>query len=415
MTNRTGCGRHILLVSFLEPWSMGDGKGAPSLFETLAGYARAGWSVDYVTFHKRPVLGVAHEQSIDLKLDGVRVHRFEIPRWRWLPRSLQAKLDRLILFPLWSLPTILRVMRKRPPAVFYAYEASAVIAARLVRVLRAKRYVLIHRIQGVSVLGDFYRSLWFMARKLESLLSLRARADGYIMTDDGTLGDRVWRYWNRHVSPDHLLHIRNGLGEQLLSVREDRDAERSALGLDASLIYLLMVSRLDPIKRVDRGVRAMAALGPRPDVKLLIAGGGEDMPRLEALAKTLGVFDRVTFLGGVDRGKVARLMNAADIFLSLYDVSNCGNPLFEALRSRMPIVTLDNGATGSVITNGVNGLLLPVDDDVRLNDALERLIADPGECARLSAGAEAWAADNLVSWQARMEREIKWLSQFLDR
>jgi len=389
---------------------MGPGQGAPSLYETLAGYARAGWSVDYVTFWKRPLLGVAHEQSIEIDLPGVEVHRFSIPRWRWLPASLQAKLDRLMLFPLLALPITLRLLRRRRPSVFYAYEASAILAASLSRLFRGKRELVIHRIQGVSVLGSSHRSLPFMLRKLESLLSLGARADAYIMTNDGTNGHEVWRHWNATAMGERLLHIRNGISPQLLEPPSDREAAYAAFGLDRSHVHLLMLSRLDPIKRVDRGLHAMTALrDSHPNVRLLIAGDGEQRETLEGLARSLGIADRVCFLGALDRSGVAAALRCADIFLSLYDFSNCGNPLFEALLYHLPVVTLDNGATGTVITHGENGLLLPVGDGERLNDALRTLLDDPVARERLGRGAEAWARGNLVSWAVRMNWEVEWL------
>lgn len=411
MSKAVGQEKRIFILSFLEPWSMGTGQGAPSLYETLAGYARDGWIVDYVTFEKRAVMGVAHEESVAVGIEGVREHRFPIPRWKWLPPALQAKLDRLVLFPLFALPSVLRLLRERRHPIFYAYEASAIITARLARLLRRKHYFEVHRIQGVSVLGTSWRSFWFMVRKLETLLSLTLRADAYIMTNDGTLGDEVWRYWNRNAGPDNLLHIRNGIGAQLLIDAGGREKARAAAGLDPSLTYLLMLSRLDPIKRIDRGVRLLAALGDAyRDVRLLIVGDGEDRGPLEALAAELGVLERVQFRGGVDRSEVATIMQGADIFLSLYDFSNCGNPLFEALLSGLPVITLDNGATGSVITHDVNGFLLPVDDSERLITALRTLLDDPAQRERLRAGARQWADKNLVSWNVRMDRELKWLA-----
>lgn len=406
--------RRLLIVSFLEPWSIGPGQGAPSLYETLAGYARAGWEVDYVTFWKRPLLGVAHERSVDADVAGVRTHRFSMPRFRWLSAKLQAKVDRLILFPLFALPAIFRLTRTRP-TVFYAYEASAIIAGMLSRFLmRGDPAFVVHRIQGVSVLGDSHRSLPFMLRKLESLLSLRARADAYIMTNDGTKGDEVWRSWNSHLTADTLLHIRNGIAADVAPRDSSRESALSAFGLDPAHRHVLMLSRLDPIKRIDRGLRAIAALrSSHPHVRLLIAGDGEQRAQLETMAQDLGIADRVVFLGALDRQAVNQILQGADVFLSLYDHSNCGNPLFEALHHHLPVITLDNGATGTVIVNDVNGMLLPVDDSASLIAALKRLLDNPEARDHLRKGAEIWSQENLVFWSDRMDREIEWLSSKL--
>jgi len=83
--------------------------------------------------------------------------------------------------------------------------------------------------------------------------------------------------------------------------------------------------------------------------------------------------------------------------------------LFEALLCELPIITLDNGATGTVITHGDNGLLLPVGDGDRLDDALRTLVEDSDARDRLRLGARSWAQANLVSWVDRMNREVEWV------
>lgn len=406
--------KRVLLVSFLEPWSIGPGQGAPSLYETLTGYAREGWEVDYVTFHKRHVLGVAHEQSVTVDIPGVREHRFRIPRYRWLPANVQAKLDRLILFPLLSLHTILRLLKHRRPSLFYAYEASGILTAFLVKIFHNRHLFTVSRVQGVSVLGNSYRKLTFMIRKLETLLSLKVRASAYIMTDDGTNGDEVWRHWNRHVNETNLLHIRNGISAQLLATPIDRHEALQRFGLNEGDIHILMLSRLDPIKRIDRGIRAIAAISRDfPHARLVVVGDGEQRPELESLAKELGVAHQVLFLGSVNRDGVAEIMQCSDIFLSLYDFSNCGNPLFEALLNGLPIITLDNGATGTVIAHGHNGLLLPVDDADALKDALENLLTDASARENLGRRASDWAKSNLKTWTARMNEEVEWVCRII--
>ena len=407
--------RRILFVSFLEPWSIGPEKGAPSLYETLAGYARAGWAVDYVTFRKRPLLGVAHERSVDVNVEGVTVHRFGIPRWRWMPARVQAKLDRLLLFPLLALPTTLRLLRRRRPDVLYGYEASGIITAALTRLLRRKRELRVHRIQGVFVY-DKHKRVLHMLRKMEEFLALLLPADAYIMTNDGTKGDEVWQYWNHTATSDRLLHIRNGIGAALMAPKMDRGTALQHLGLDPAYRYILMLSRLNPLKRIDRGIHAMARLrDSHPQARLVIVGDGEHRTALEALADDLGISDRVIFLGALDRPSVAIALSGADIFLSLYDLSNCGNPLFEGLIHKLPVVTLDNGATGTVVTDGVNGRLLPVDDRDALHDALAILIDDPNSRDHLARGAGKWANENLVPWTERMNRELAWLLPKLTR
>lgn len=400
--------RTIVFVGILEPWAIKAGVGAPSLYETLAGYARRGWQVHYLTSHKRHLLGTAHEKNIDVDVPGLTMHRFSLPTpCRTRPR-LQAKLDRMLLFPVYAA----LALRKLSIAadVLYGYEASGVLAVRVFKLLARTKAFVVSRFQGTVMYAERMLRWSFAIRKLELLLAYRAPAGAFIMTNDGTSGDVVLTRWNRHLSERNLLHIRNGIDKTLFSAKHRRDEVLGALGLEPNRFYLLAVSRLLESKRVDRSVRLMADL---PDAHLIVCGDGEQLEALKELASRIGVAERVHFLGGTSRERVAALMNVCDLFISLYDVSNCGNPLFEALLCGQCIVTLDNGGTGEVIKNGVNGRLLPTADLPRLPSVVRDLIASADERAQLRAGARQWAGREMRTWQERVDFEIEWLSQHM--
>ncbi len=115
-----------------------------------------------------------------------------------------------------------------------------------------------------------------------------------------------------------------------------------------------------PWKRVDRAVRALPHVRRElPEALLIILGDGEETANLERLARELGVADAVRFEGAVPQEDVRRYLWAADVFLSLNDLSNVGNPLLEAMACAKPIVTLDNGATGELIRDGETGSCCP--------------------------------------------------------
>ena len=87
---------------------------------------------------------------------------------------------------------------------------------------------------------------------------------------------------------------------------------------------------------------------------MLVLGDGEQRGSLEALSRELHVDDRVIFFGHVAQNKVQSILSQTDVFLSLYDLSNIGNPLFEAMNAGVPVLTVDVGATGTVIRDGEN-------------------------------------------------------------
>ena len=148
---------------------------------------------------------------------------------------------------------------------------------------------------------------------------------------------------------------------------------------------------------------------------MLVLGDGEQRGSLEALSRELHVDDRVIFFGHVAQNKVQSILAQTDVFLSLYDLSNIGNPLFEAMNAGVPVLTVDVGATGTVIRDGENGLLLSTWD---LPEAVKRLgtLLDDGRLRKtIAANAAAYIEKNLLSWQARIAAELSVVGELLDR
>lgn len=113
-------------------------------------------------------------------------------------------------------------------------------------------------------------------------------------------------------------------------------AERVRFGLPADRPVVLMVSALIPSKRVDEGIRAIAAV---PDAHLVIAGDGGLRGEIDALAATLlpGRFTRFT----VTPADIPALYRSADVFLHLSMLESFGNVFVEAIACGLPVVGHD--------------------------------------------------------------------------
>lgn len=143
---------------------------------------------------------------------------------------------------------------------------------------------------------------------------------------------------------------------------------------------LLALGRLHVKKAHDTLIKAMAKI---PNATLLIAGTGELQPQLEALAASLGVADRVKFLGL--RKDIANLFELADICVFPSRFEPLGNVVLEAWASATPIVAASSQGPSWLIQDGDNGLLFPVDDVEQCAEQINRLIADPQLRERLVA------------------------------
>jgi glycosyltransferase involved in cell wall biosynthesis len=144
---------------------------------------------------------------------------------------------------------------------------------------------------------------------------------------------------------------------------------------------VLTAARLDAQKGHSILLRAAAEL---PQAHFALAGDGPARASLEADAASLGIVDRVTFLG--HRGDVPQLLAACDAFAlpSLYEGSSLA--ILEAMAARRAVVSSEIGGTAELIEQGENGLLVPPGDPGALAGALRRLLADAGLREKL-AGA----------------------------
>jgi glycosyltransferase involved in cell wall biosynthesis len=143
---------------------------------------------------------------------------------------------------------------------------------------------------------------------------------------------------------------------------------------------LLALGRLHPNKAFDVLLHALAL---EQRAYLWIAGEGPERRALERLAQSLGVQERVRFLGW--RGDKGALFAAADICAFPSRFEPFGNVVVEAWATGTPLVTTCSDGPGALVTDEADGLLVPVDDAEALSRAITRLIDDPELRNRLGA------------------------------
>jgi glycosyltransferase involved in cell wall biosynthesis len=141
----------------------------------------------------------------------------------------------------------------------------------------------------------------------------------------------------------------------------------------------LHVSRLAPVKNVEGILRAAAALQKtRPDFRLLIAGQGQELPRLEGLAARLfGDGDRVRFVGRKGERELAEIMRACDAFVLFSDYENLPCVVAEAMASGLPVIATRVGGVPEQVFAGA-GLLVEPRDEQGLLRAMAQMIDDAG-------------------------------------
>ena len=140
-------------------------------------------------------------------------------------------------------------------------------------------------------------------------------------------------------------------------------------------ITLGVAARLFPVKGVALALQAVALLAQAHDVRLLVAGAGPELPRLQALAVKLGIGDRVTFLGAVS--DMAAFYRNVDCLLHPPITEAFGLVAIEAAAHGCPVVAAAVDGLPEAVADGVSGWCivptLPLKAYVELGGSLEGL------------------------------------------
>lgn len=164
----------------------------------------------------------------------------------------------------------------------------------------------------------------------------------------------------------------------------------------------ITVSRLEPEKRIEDILMALARLGPRYHrVGLVVVGDGREKAKLVRLSQKLSLTSRVLFLGA--RKDAWGLMRSAHAYVQASAYEGYGLTLIEAALAKIPIITTDVGVVGEVFKGYSDVLSTPVADPVNFAAHMEKLIEDHQLRATLVMNAERAALAHMTAYKSKPE------------
>jgi teichuronic acid biosynthesis glycosyltransferase TuaC len=169
------------------------------------------------------------------------------------------------------------------------------------------------------------------------------------------------------ADPEKISVLRNGVDLELFSPQE-RSFARAAYGV--SRYCLVSVGHLVERKGHDL---VIAALPELPDAELLIAGTGPEEPRLRALAASMGLTDRVSFLGSLPQKQLCTLYSAADVLVLASSREGWPNVLLEAMACGTPVVAAPVWGTPEVVAAPEAGMLMRERSAAGIAEGVKRL------------------------------------------
>jgi glycosyltransferase involved in cell wall biosynthesis len=214
------------------------------------------------------------------------------------------------------------------------------------------------------------------------------------------------------VKAEHICVIQNGItpvpfeGGRRIEVRKE-----AGIGVDEP--FLLCVGRLVPVKAHEVLVAAMpAVLKEFPNAKAGICGEGTLRGELEFQIKSLGLEGSVKLFG--EQADVAKFLYSADVFVHPSRSEGLPMALLEAMSAGLPIIATRLEGLEEVVSEGVHGLFMPVDDANALSHVILQLLRDPPLRARMGAAAKQ-RVDELYSMDRSGEQYLELMYRLLNR
>lgn len=195
-------------------------------------------------------------------------------------------------------------------------------------------------------------------------------------------------------------------------------AERAAWLAHGGRPEVLVAGRLDPLKRFDLAIAAVAAIAKERRPNLRIVGAAP--PDGAAYARSLhdavadaGMITSTSFDGALLRSALAERLRLAALVLVPSHSETYGLVALEAAASGVPVIAAATGGLREAVLDGETGVLLESDEPAVWAAAIERVLGDAALAQRMGEAARAHALRH--SWQASTERLLEVYRELLAR
>lgn len=388
-------------------------KSIQVIRKTPEAYRDAGWDVTYIVARDNSVTGNYFYEN-EINPNNMDIIRFY---WGFLTlRSFHNRYISLFFSKLASMFVIfklfyyaLTIIKKKKIDVIYGYELQGILALRLLSLFVDSKVVKVKRFQG-SFLYEILSNKQKMRLLFNSdaYYAMKVNADITIMTNDGTQGDKAYGLICKNKKEIFKFYV-NGVDKfQFSHTRLQIIKEQYELN---DKVVFLSVSRLVHWKHVERNIEIVKKIVDKGflNFKYIIIGDGDQYDELVTLVKYYNLESYIVFIGSLKQQEVNNYLAVADFFFSMYDSSNVGNPLLEAIRANKFIITLNNGDTSQWIQHGYNGFIYNLNEDFIEQAATDiiGILKDINNYNRIISNIKKTEDEKLWTWKQRLDTEIK--------
>jgi glycosyltransferase involved in cell wall biosynthesis len=257
-------------------------------------------------------------------------------------------------------------MARRRPEIAHAHNPSSLPYALLAKAsVRARVVMTRHGQQQKRLIGNWQ---W---RCADAVVAVSQSVAALMQAEHPAIAHKI-------------SVIANGV--HLAGGHRSRAEVRADLGLRDERVGI-MVARLDRFKGHNSLLQALSILREQKlPATMLLVGDGPERTSIEGLAHQLDLGpDRLRLLGY--RSDISDLLSAADFFVLPSLAEGLPLSMLEAMAQALPVVVTPVGGIPEVITDGLNGLLVPVNQSETLAQVLAELLRDPARGRSLGSAA----------------------------
>ena len=303
---------------------------------------------------------------------------------------------------------LIQYARKARPDIVHCHGAKANLAGVLVKMFTGATIV-------TTVHSDYKLDYMHSALKRNTFGRLNSAAlrffDYYT-----TVSDNFRRMLlNRGFDPLKMMTIYNGLDFSTKAPKVDRKAYLAEAGLEYNEgdVVLGIPARLNPVKDIGTLLRAFAlAKKEVPGLKLLIGGDGEDMDKLIALSKELGLEGSVSFMGWLK--DIPTFFSACDIDVLCSISESFPYSILEGIREGCAVITSDVGGMRDLIESGESGYIFNPGDVETFASYIVDLAKDPEKRRRFAdklyaVASKRYSLESMAATQQKIYDDIRTL------
>lgn len=212
---------------------------------------------------------------------------------------------------------------------------------------------------------------------------------------------KVWLE-DEYENVSNITYIGNGVSRSFFKLGLERDIHDKK-----SCLNFIYVGSLIGRKNIEFTIRALSALPATINWVFRIVGDGPERENLEALAKVLGIADRVIFCGVHEDAELLRLMKLSDIFIFSSRSEGRPNVIMEAMAAGLVVIAPKISGVNELIENNISGFIYDANNDVELKAILLEVAVNLDRYRHVAEQAIKYAVDNIGCWEQSADQYLK--------